>query len=267
MTLVSAPRGQLESPRTPIRTPRERRGPSAISVSHSANRPYVQTAIDLRTNARPLLLVSLITLAAASTGCPPSPGVREDANRITEIQKLKDENQRLKTELAQKNDQLATQSSTIASLRGLEGERSLDKVIHAEKVEIDRLSGGYDDNRDGIDDGVVVYLSLFDQFGGSMRATGSASITVLDLSNPRDPQVVGEVKLSSDELGKLWYGSFLTAHYTIKLPWPGGRTQPPAKDLTVVATFTDLLTGKTMTSQRVVQLTGHAQSTTQPANP
>ncbi|MBX3395817.1 MAG: hypothetical protein KF841_10660 [Phycisphaerae bacterium] len=209
-----------------------------------------------------------------------------DADRINEIQRLNDENQRLKTELAQKNDQLAEQAATIATLRGLEGDRSLDRVVHVAGIRIDRLSGGYDDNRDGIDDGVVVYVLPVDQFGGPMRASGSAGVTILNLTQANKPSVILDRNFSVDELGQMWYGTFLSSHYTIKLPWESGGSdaavdrvtpagqrgassgvspaRPPAREITVVVTFTDLLTGSVHTAQQVVKVTGYAESANQP---
>ncbi|MBK8270315.1 MAG: hypothetical protein IPK83_19265 [Planctomycetes bacterium] len=198
-----------------------------------------------------------------ATGCPPpSAETVQNAERINEVQRLKDENEQLKAELAQKNDQMAMQSATLAELRGMTGDRSLDKIVHVDRLAIDPLSGGYDDDRDGVDEGVVVYLSLFDQFGGTMRAAGSASVTLLNLADPKGSKVVGEVNLTADALAKMWYGAFLTSHYTIKIPWAGGAARPPAKDITVVVTFTDLLTGRVFTDQRVVGVTGFGAATT-----
>lgn len=197
------------------------------------------------------------SLVCGNLGCGgTSAGTVQNADRITEVQRLKDENERLKTELAQKNDQLAVQAATLAELRGMTGDRSLDKIVHVDRLAIDPLSGGYDDDRDGVDEGVVVYLSLFDQFGGTMRAAGSASVTLLNLADPKDSKVVGEVNLTAEALGKMWYGAFLTSHYTIKIPWSGGAARPPSKDITVVVTFTDLLTGRVFSDQRAVGVTG-----------
>ncbi len=191
------------------------------------------------------------------TGCDPSgPAVRQDAARLTEIQRLQDENERLKVELAQKGDQLADLAGTIASLRGLEGERSIDKIVHVDRIDIDRLSGGYDSNRDGIDDGVAVYLVPFDQFGGVLRASGSATVTLLDLTDPAKPATVGELSLGVEEMEKSWYGAFLTSQYTLKIPWAAESGKPPAGQITVVVSFNDLLTGRTFTAQRVVSVTG-----------
>lgn len=211
----------------------------------------------MRSAAFLLAAVSAGLLVAGTMGCDqPSAGVRQDARKLTELEKLQDENQRLKTELAQKSDQMAEQAKTIESLRGLEGARSLDRIVHVERVDIDRLSGGYDANRDGIDDGVAVYLTLFDQYGGAMRASGTAKVTVLDLTDPAKPKTIAESSWDEESLGKNWYGGFLTAQYTLKVAWPEGMTKPPAGQLTVILSFTDLLTGKALSAQRVVSVTG-----------
>jgi len=186
-----------------------------------------------------------------------------DADRIGKIQRLEDENARLKLQLAQKDDQLRELGRTVQSMRGLKDDRALEKMPHADRIEIERLSGGYDDDRDGIDEGVAVYIYVYDQHGGTLRAAGSATVTLVDLSNPADAKVVGELKYTADELAKHWYGAFMTSHYTLKVPWSGNAKRPPAKNITVMVAFTDLLTGRALEAQRLVTVTGQGVPSTQ----
>lgn len=208
--------------------------------------------------ARSAVFVLAAMLLASGTGCPPpSMDLRQSADRIAEVQRLQDENIRLKTQLANRDDQISDMAKSIAALRGLEGDKRLENLVHVDRIDIERLSGGYDENLDGVDEGVVVYLMLYDQFGGAIRAAGSAKITLLDLSDPANVRVIGDAALGHEELGKLWYGAFLTSHYTIKVPWSGGAVRPPVRNVTIVASFTDLLTGRTFEAQRAVAVTGY----------
>jgi hypothetical protein len=191
-------------------------------------------------------------LFLAAAGCNP-PGADP---RVTQIQQLQDKNNELARSVAQKDERLSAQNQRIQELQGLSGERAIENLVHVDKIEIDRLSGGYDDNRDGVDDGVAVYLRLLDRDGDAVKASGGARVRLLDLARPDGSQLVGELSLDAAALRPLWYGRMLTYHYTIKVPWAGEAKRPEHKSITVVVDFTELLSGKTFTAQKVVDVSG-----------
>lgn len=196
------------------------------------------------------LVTGLLLTSMVSAGCPSAD--RVESQRLTRIQELEDENARLKRDLAARDEQQRDLAATIQSLRQLGPGRTMEDIVRVARVEIERLSGGYDHDRDGIDDGVVVYLRLFDQFGGTIRASGTARVKVFDPANPEDRNLVAEHEWSHEALRELWAGRFLTAHYTLHVPWPSGRTSADHAELVAFASFTDLLTGQTFTDQRPV---------------
>ncbi len=189
-----------------------------------------------------------------SLGCGPEtpPGT------VTELQRLRDQVISLNQRLVSREEQIREQAQRIQELQNLSGERTLDRLVHVQRVEIDRLSGGYDDDRDGVDDGVVVYLRLLDaeQGGDAIKAAGSVGVRLLDLAQAPESQLVGQVHLSSEQLRPMWYGRFLTSHYTIKVPWADDKIRPTQKTVTVLVHYTDLLTGKTFQAQGTVEVRG-----------
>ncbi len=211
--------------------------------------------------ARLFLLVAVGAFAFACNG----PDVT-DSNRLTQIQELEDENASLRRQLVAKDEAIGDQAQRIQALQGLQGERSVDSLIHVSNIEVHTLSGGYDDDHDGVDECVKVYLRLLDQDGEAIKAAGTVHIRLLDLANPPTSQLVGEVRLTADEMRPLWFGRFLTAHYTIRVPWADGAERAEHKSITVVARFTDLLTGQSFSTQAVVEVNGagSAQSGIQP---
>jgi hypothetical protein len=202
----------------------------------------------------PILAALVLSLCLVATGCN---GGGADA-RITQIQQLQDKSEQQARLLAQKDEQLATQAKRIQELQGLTAERAIDNLVQVANIEIDRLSGGYDDNHDGVDEGVVVYLRLLDRDGDAIKAIGSARVRLFDLARPEGSQLVGESSLDAAAMRPLWFGRLLTYHYTIKVPWSGGAKRADHKSITVVVDFTDLLTGKTFTAQKVVEVSGAA---------
>ncbi len=186
-------------------------------------------------------------------GCG-SDAAMKDSARLTKIQALEDEVAAQTRLLAQKDAQLRDQAEMIQSLQNLPGGVKLADLIHVDRIEIANLSGGYDDDGDGIDDGVRVYLQPSDQHGGALRATGKVHVRLYDLNNPPESQSVGEIKLEPQELAPLWYGRFLTSHYTLEVPWSAGAKTAPHRNITVVATFTDLLSGRSFETQTLVEV-------------
>lgn len=174
-------------------------------------------------------------------------------NRIAESQSLEDKVIAQQQTIAQRDRQVAEQSKIIQELRTLKGDRSTDKLYRVERIDVERLSGPYDDDRDGKSDGIVTYLSLFDQDSDVCKAAGSANVRLLDLAS-RPPRTIAEASWTPEQLRPLWYGRFLTQHYSLRIPWPESvKDHPPAR-LTILAQFTELMTGRTFEAQRDVDL-------------
>ena len=210
---------------------------------------------------RPASLIFAGGLLLAGPACTDDQAIRDAAERLTEIQRLQDRVASLTHRLAQQGDQLQDQARIIQSLRGLPEGRRVEDLIHVDRVEIERLSGGYDDDGDGVDEGIRVHLRLFDQFGGTLRARGLVRVKLLDLAAEPERQLVGHIALDPDGLDALWLGRFLTSHYTITVPWHEGIAAPDHRRITGLGAFTDLLAGRTFRAQRPVEFhTGAAGS-------
>lgn len=200
-----------------------------------------------------LALVAVL-ISAAAGGCNGNKASLEDTARLTRIQELEDQLAEKVRLLARKEGQLREQAKIVQQLRKLDGDRGLDALIHVDHIEIERLSGGFDDNGDGIDEGIRVHLRLFDQHGETMRATGSVQVKLLDLAAPSGQRDLGQIELTPPQLNALWFGRFLTKHYTVKVFWPAGVSSPRHERITVVVVFTDLLSGRSFDAQRVVEV-------------
>jgi len=198
--------------------------------------------------------LAAVIMSAAAGGCNDQKASLRDTARLTRIQELEDQLAEKDRLLDLRDDQLRKQAEIVQQLRNLEGNRGLDALIHVDHIEIERFSGGYDDDGDGIDEGVRVHLRLFNQYGETMRATGSAQIKLLDLAGPSGQRDMGKVELGPQRLSERWFGRFLTSHYTIDVPWPAGVGSPPHNRITVVVVFTDLLTGRSFDAQRAVEV-------------
>ena len=197
--------------------------------------------------------VFAVALGLSNLACIPD---NTDTARVTEIQHLRDKLEAQQRVLVTKDEELNAQAASIQELQGLSDERAVERLVHVARVELASLTGGYDDDHDGVHECVKVYLRLVDQDGDTIKAAGSAHARLLDLAKPPETQLVGELKLGLDELRPLWYSRFSTGHYTLKVPWAGGAKRAEHKAITIHARFTDLLSGQTFETQQVVEVAG-----------
>jgi len=176
-----------------------------------------------------------------ATGCIDSGKTVQDAREQNNLErKVAD----LERELQARDQTLRDQRRQIQTLQGIDGDGERLKLIpHADRIEIDPLSGGYGGDARSGSEGLVVYLQTFDQDGDPIKAAGSVDLEVLDLNAPPDRQLIAECKYDPAALRQTWYSKFLTSHYTLKCPWKSGP--PPRATLTLRARFVDLVTGKT----------------------
>lgn len=191
-------------------------------------------------------------MAIGLAGCLPGQGADP---HITQIQELEDKVQAQDRQLVQQRGQIAEQAREIQTLQGLGDEARLARLVHVDKITLESLSGGYDDDRNGIDEGAVAYLRLLDHDGDVIKAAGSAVMEVYDLAAAESERQVAYLELGPDELAATWFGRFMTSHYTLKAPWKSGNG-PAHKTLTIVVRFTELLTGKAFEAQLTAQVNG-----------
>ncbi len=199
-----------------------------------------------------LVAVRGLVIGGLSLLCTPACISTTGPDLLAKTQQLEDEKADLQRRLALKDEQIQAQTQTIDNLRKYPGDLKIPDLIHVDRIELERLSGGYDQDRDGIDDGVQIHLRMYDQDGYAIRSVGEVEIKFFDLANPEDEQSLGGVALSRTELRQLWLGRFLTSHYTIQIPWSDKVRRPNHRELTVTLTFTDALSGRTLSVQAVV---------------
>jgi hypothetical protein len=197
-----------------------------------------------------------LLVCAAVAGCFNAPS----DPRITQIQQLEDKVQSQGRLLSQKDDQLAEQSRMVQQLRGLKDDRKLDSLVRVAKIELDRLSGTYDDNRDGTPDGIVLYLRMYDDEADVIKAAGSARVRLMDLAKPDGQQTLGTHDFDAKTMRGLWYGKLMTSHYTIRIPWAKMSGPPQHPKVTVLVSFTESLSGRSFELQQVLDVAPSASA-------
>lgn len=186
-------------------------------------------------------------LALTGFGCITRPDTH-----IAQIQELEDKLAAQGRSLAEKDATLAEQASEIQRLRGMDDRARYDRLVRVDRIDLDRLSGAYDDNHDGAPDGIVLYLRLYDAENDILKAAGSLRVSLYDLSLTEGQQSLARVDYSADELKPLWFGRFMTSHYTVRLPFGSQCRKPAGQTITAVVVFTDLLTGRSFEVQKAL---------------
>lgn len=192
--------------------------------------------------------VLALSLLCLLVGCNDQKQFIDDsrAQLIQEKRQLQQE----KAALEQANAQLKEQ---IATLQKFPSDR-MDQFVKVEKIEFGKFTRAYDgdieQDPDGYDDGVIVYLILKDQYGDVIKAAGTVEIEIWDLAAGKD--IIGEVIPMSD-LQDYWLSGPLTNHYKFQLPWP--KDHPPAnRFLTLKLRFQEALTGKTFEEHKKIEI-------------
>jgi len=201
------------------------------------------------------LAAAAALMLALSSGCTPDVGNRARLELIDardRIRKLEEENRDLA-------DRLAASRREAKTLRRL-GPKRMDKLFHVRKLAIGRYTAGADLDGKGAQDGVKVYLQLFDQHGSKIKAAGDVTVQLYDLSATPKRNLIGQCAWTVEQVNKQWAGGLISYHYVLPCRW----RRPPSRDeVTVRVEFVDYLTGKTFVAQRVV--TVKVPAATQPA--
>jgi outer membrane murein-binding lipoprotein Lpp len=193
-------------------------------------------------------VVVVIIATALSSGCS-SP----NAASI----KVRRENQDLRNKVAELERrerahlaQIRAMESKATTVPSLPNER-IETLFTAHGLRFGRLTGGADlDPKQPGDDGLKIYVVPTDGQGQPIKAAGSFVVEAFDLAKG-DHARVGHWEYPLDQAAKNWFGQAMLYTYVLPAPWQQQR--PEHSELTIRVTFTDALTGRSFTEQKVVK--------------
>jgi hypothetical protein len=204
------------------------------------------------------LCIALCCATAAVSGC----GRPNQANILLrqQIQQMEAE---LETLRRQRQGDLATmralqqQQPTVATLPP----DRLEDLFTTHGLRLGRLTSGanLDPMRPG-DEGITVHAVPIDQRGDLLKAAGAFIIEAFDLSRPDDPRL-GRWQFTPEQAAEHWLAGMLMYGYSFNLEW---QRPPQGTQVTVRVTFSDALTGREFTEQRVVDVDPPAAPATVP---
>ncbi len=206
-------------------------------------------------SARPSLLAACLCLPLLAAGCWRGDPQRIELRRqVDELQQQIDECREAHAACQETCQRLQRE---LAQARGL-SEADLEHIFYPARIEILTLTGGEDYDGQPGDDGVTVLLRPIDRDGDAVKVAGDVEIKLYDLAEPSGRELLGEYHFTADEVGRYWFGKLATYHYVFKCPWQAGRV-PAHAEITVRVTFTDYLTRRVLSAQRVCRVSPPAQ--------
>jgi len=168
---------------------------------------------------------------------------------------LEQENTRLKRQIIEQDKQIEGLKRQLARLRGMPSE-NLDQLVQVERVEFGRFTRAHDKDKDGFEDGIMVYLTPLDRYGDNIKVAGEVEMELWDLEAAEGERQMGQWHFGMEELRKYWLGGPLTDHFKFELDWPSGK-RPAHEHLTVKLKFSEALTGKVFEIQKMVETRIH----------
>ncbi len=158
--------------------------------------------------------------------------------------------ERLRHELAQENQLVKELQNQLKVLASLPTDR-LEHVVCVSKISFGRYSRIWDSDKDGVNDGALVYLLCYDQAGDQVKAGGIAELELFDLAAEEGRRLIGKWNYNFSELAKHYLGGLMNNHFKFELQYPADNV-PVSDNLTLVCRFSDALTGKTFEIQKLI---------------
>jgi hypothetical protein len=154
--------------------------------------------------------------------------------------------------LQSQNDQLTEQ---VATLSGLDSKTRLAAISTLEKIRIGKRTGFYDKDDDGAKETLIVYLEPLDNQQDTIKAIGECRVDLWNLNQPSEQANIFNVRYNSDDLNQNWGGNIFGSYFRLTVDpntLPDGLPGEESKEITIKATFTDYLSGKVLTDQKIV---------------
>ncbi len=176
----------------------------------------------------------------------------ETTKPISEIDTLIRKNQNLTDRLATAERQAEQLKKQVQTLSVVKDDTKPEDIYDLQKVRIWRYTNLYDKDEDGKIESLIVYLQPVDSDGDVIKAAGNAEVQLWDLNRQQAQALLGTWKVSSGEIKKEWYATVIASNYRLIFDI-SKLIDKYEKPLTVKVKFTDLLSGKTFTEQKIIE--------------
>jgi len=178
-------------------------------------------------------------------------GCRSENKRTWDtLVKCRQDNSKLSIRIQELETQKAELTERVQTLSGLDAKTRFETLDTLEKIRIGKRTGFYSKDKNSAPETLTVYLEPVDTAQDTVKAVGKVVIELWDLNAPEDKAKLNEWTLEPDQLHKSWGGNIFSSYYRIKLPLE--FTPEQHTEYTLKVTFTDYLSGKVLTDQKVI---------------
>lgn len=169
-----------------------------------------------------------------------------------QVRQLSDRNAELASQMADVQTENERLSRQIKVLSALGGDVRVEKLNRVKQIKIGKYTNFYDKNDDGTKETLIVYLQPVDVDGDVFKAAGAVDVQLWDLNKDDGQAKLGQWTIGPDELKNLWFATMITINYRLTFN-VAGIVKDFTRPLTVKITFTEYLTGRAFTEQKVVK--------------
>jgi outer membrane murein-binding lipoprotein Lpp len=186
--------------------------------------------------------------------------LRQQDDQITQLQNQLTTTQSQLQASHRESDELRTQVADGTRTARVEQVSALGTV---EGIELNRyLTGGLDRDGQPGDEALSAVVVPTDSQGNLVKAPGSVSITLFDLSKPEAQQRIGYWEYSSKQSETLWHSGFLGSGYIIRQPW---QQKPQSANLLVHARL-KTIDGRQFDTSQTIHVVPPGQTDAPPAS-
>jgi hypothetical protein len=191
----------------------------------------------------------IIILLILVTGCA-NPNEKESIT--VQIEQLTQEKTQLQKQIEQSEKENKQLKQQVQVLSGLPKEVKLENLNRLDNIKLGKYTGFFDKDKDGRKEKLIVYIQPFDEHGDAIKAVGTVDVQLWDLNKTSGEALLGQWKVESSELKKLWFATMLTINYRLTFDVTD-IVENLEEPLTVKVTFTDYTTGKVFKKQKAVK--------------
>jgi len=195
--------------------------------------------------------LTLPVIVGAMAGCGRTSYLNEADRLRRENMELKDKNQ----QLTERTERLEGRLKTLRQrLSGPSATRPAVDEPALSQIKLGRYTGPIDNDGDGIDDTMRLYVRTLDQHGRMLPVAAEATVKVVRIPSRGEPKALATKTYDASAFNEAYRSSFTGQHYTLQVSLP--RPLPEGVDeVTAKVIVEHAETGTRFSSQGTYRLT------------
>jgi len=171
----------------------------------------------------------------------------------TKNARLENENRQLQKDIDAVRGENQQLTSQIKTLDELSPEIRIASLYNLQSVKLTSYTNFYDKDKNGTKEKLIVYIQPIDAEGDIIKASGSVEIELWNLNEGTDKgALLAKWTVGPDELKKMWFATIVTENYRLLFD-VADIVKSFEKPYTVKMNFTDYVSGRVFTDQRVIE--------------